>query len=89
MIVGEMNPGYLKEALSFKLLKPGWSRQLHHAGCIVPAGSGRLHLPGRVRPAGLNPDQPTDSSVPVGQPRVTVTCAQYFLSGVACTESWQ
>ena len=84
--VGEMNPGYPKEAHFLRLLKPARSRQLHHAGCITPAGLGRLHLPGCLRPAGLKPDQPTDSSVLVGEPRVT---AQYFLSGVFCTESWQ
>ena len=71
IIVGEINPGYLEEANSFKLLKTGWPRRLHQAGCIVPVGSGRLGLPRHVRPAGLKPDQPTDSSVPVGQPRVT------------------
>ena len=65
--VGEMNPGYPKEAHFFKLLKPSRQRRLQLAGWTKPAESGRLHLPGRQRPAGLEPDQPTDSSVLVGQ----------------------
>ena len=61
---------------------PGYPKDVHSSDC-----SSRPGQAGYVRPAGLQPDLPTDRSVPVGQLHTTVACEQYILSGVSCTAS--